>query len=124
VIYERVRQRHPRGRARLRQGSGFHSLRVNLGESHVAWASYEALCGPEAGQNVGWGARIHSPGRATRRKPSGARSYPKGDALARGCHAFQMDASISVRGAGLAALRGGCALTRGSRHRERRARAR
>jgi len=41
VIYERVRQRILEGALGSDKGSGFHSLRVNLGESHVAWASYE-----------------------------------------------------------------------------------
>jgi 6-pyruvoyltetrahydropterin/6-carboxytetrahydropterin synthase len=38
VIYDRVRQRILDGAL---GNDGFHSLRVNLGESHVAWASYE-----------------------------------------------------------------------------------
>jgi 6-pyruvoyltetrahydropterin/6-carboxytetrahydropterin synthase len=38
VIYDRVRQRILEGAL---GNDGFHSLRVNLGESHVAWASYE-----------------------------------------------------------------------------------
>lgn len=38
VIYDRVRQRILAGAL---GNDGFHSLRVNLGESHVAWASYE-----------------------------------------------------------------------------------
>jgi 6-pyruvoyl-tetrahydropterin synthase len=38
VIYDRVRQRILDGGL---GNDGFHSLRVNLGESHVAWASYE-----------------------------------------------------------------------------------
>jgi 6-pyruvoyl-tetrahydropterin synthase len=38
VIYDRVRQRIVGGAL---GNDGFHSLRVNLGESHVAWASYE-----------------------------------------------------------------------------------
>ncbi|HEU4579944.1 MAG TPA: 6-carboxytetrahydropterin synthase [Polyangiaceae bacterium] len=38
IIYDRVRQRILDGAL---GNDGFHSLRVNLGESHVAWASYE-----------------------------------------------------------------------------------
>jgi 6-pyruvoyltetrahydropterin/6-carboxytetrahydropterin synthase len=38
IIYDRVRQRILEGAL---GNDGFHSLRVNLGESHVAWASYE-----------------------------------------------------------------------------------
>jgi 6-pyruvoyl-tetrahydropterin synthase len=38
VVYDRVRQRILDGAL---GNDGFHSLRVNLGESHVAWASYE-----------------------------------------------------------------------------------
>jgi 6-pyruvoyl-tetrahydropterin synthase len=38
VIYDRIRQRILEGAL---GNDGFHSLRVNLGESHVAWASYE-----------------------------------------------------------------------------------
>ena len=38
IIYDRVRQRIVEGAL---GNDGFHSLRVNLGESHVAWASYE-----------------------------------------------------------------------------------
>lgn len=38
VIYDRVRQSILDGAL---GNDGFHSLRVNLGESHVAWASYE-----------------------------------------------------------------------------------
>ena len=41
VIYDRVRQRIVEGALGAEQRSGFHSLRISLGESHVAWASYE-----------------------------------------------------------------------------------
>jgi 6-pyruvoyltetrahydropterin/6-carboxytetrahydropterin synthase len=41
VIYDRVRGRILEGALDKEGGRGFHSLRVNLGESHVAWASYD-----------------------------------------------------------------------------------
>ena len=41
VIYDRVRQRILENALGPDGGSGFHSLKVSLGESHVAWASYE-----------------------------------------------------------------------------------
>jgi len=40
-IYDRVRQRIVEGALGADQRDGFHSLRISLGESHVAWASYE-----------------------------------------------------------------------------------
>ncbi len=39
-IFERVRGQILGGS--LGNGGGFHSLKISLGESHVAWASYEA----------------------------------------------------------------------------------
>jgi 6-pyruvoyltetrahydropterin/6-carboxytetrahydropterin synthase len=39
TIYERVRSRILEGA--LGPDTGFHSLRVSLGESHVAWASFD-----------------------------------------------------------------------------------
>ena len=41
TIYDRARGRILEGALGPDAGRGFHSLRVNLGESHVAWASYE-----------------------------------------------------------------------------------
>jgi 6-pyruvoyltetrahydropterin/6-carboxytetrahydropterin synthase len=41
TIYDRVRGRILEGALDKEAGRGFHSLRVNLGESHVAWASYD-----------------------------------------------------------------------------------
>jgi hypothetical protein len=41
VIYDRVRQRILEGALGPDNGAGFASLSVKLGESHVAWASYE-----------------------------------------------------------------------------------
>ena len=41
TIYDRARARILEGALGPDAGRGFHSLRVNLGESHVAWASYE-----------------------------------------------------------------------------------
>ena len=41
TIYDRVRSRILEGALGSDGGSGFHSLRVSLGESHVAWASYD-----------------------------------------------------------------------------------
>jgi len=46
VIYDRVRARILEGALGSDKGRGFHSLRISLGESHVAWASFE---GPIAG---------------------------------------------------------------------------
>ena len=40
-IYDRVRQRIVEGALGADQRDGFHSLRISLGESHVAWASYD-----------------------------------------------------------------------------------
>lgn len=41
VIYDRVRQRILEGALGPDNGAGFASLSVKLGESHVAWASFE-----------------------------------------------------------------------------------
>lgn len=41
TIYDRARGLILEGALGPDAGRGFHSLRVNLGESHVAWASYE-----------------------------------------------------------------------------------
>ena len=41
VIYDRVRGRIIEGALGADGEQAFHSLRVSLGESHVAWASYE-----------------------------------------------------------------------------------
>jgi 6-pyruvoyltetrahydropterin/6-carboxytetrahydropterin synthase len=41
VIYDRVRSRILEGALGSDSGRGFHSLRISLGESHVAWASYD-----------------------------------------------------------------------------------
>jgi len=41
TIYERVRSRILEGALGPDMGRGFHSLRVSLGESHVAWASFD-----------------------------------------------------------------------------------
>jgi 6-pyruvoyl-tetrahydropterin synthase len=41
VIYDRVRQRIVEGALGADGDRAFQSLRVSLGESHVAWASYE-----------------------------------------------------------------------------------
>jgi 6-pyruvoyl-tetrahydropterin synthase len=41
TIYDRVRSRILEGALGSDAGRGFHSLRINLGESHVAWASYD-----------------------------------------------------------------------------------
>ena len=43
TIYERVRSRILEGA--LGPDTGFHSLRVSLGESHVAWASFDGPIG-------------------------------------------------------------------------------
>lgn len=45
TIYDRVRSRILEGALGSDKGSGFHSLRVSLGESHVAWASYDGPVG-------------------------------------------------------------------------------
>jgi 6-pyruvoyl-tetrahydropterin synthase len=41
TLYDRVRSRILEGALGSDAGRGFHSLRINLGESHVAWASYD-----------------------------------------------------------------------------------
>lgn len=41
VIYDRVRARILEGALGAEHARAFHSLRVSLGESHVAWASFE-----------------------------------------------------------------------------------
>jgi 6-pyruvoyl-tetrahydropterin synthase len=41
AIYDRVRGRIIEGALGAEGDKGFHSLKVSLGESHVAWASYE-----------------------------------------------------------------------------------
>jgi 6-pyruvoyltetrahydropterin/6-carboxytetrahydropterin synthase len=41
AIYDRTRARILEGALGPDTGRAFHSLRVSLGESHVAWASYE-----------------------------------------------------------------------------------
>ena len=41
AIYDRVRGRIFEGALVAEGDKGFHSLKVSLGESHVAWASYE-----------------------------------------------------------------------------------
>ncbi len=41
AIYDRTRARILEGALGADTGRAFHSLRVSLGESHVAWASYE-----------------------------------------------------------------------------------
>jgi 6-pyruvoyltetrahydropterin/6-carboxytetrahydropterin synthase len=41
AIYDRVRSRILEGALGPDHGRGFHSLRISLGESHVAWASYD-----------------------------------------------------------------------------------
>ena len=41
IIYDRVRSKIIEGALGADGDRGFHSLRVSLGESHVAWASYE-----------------------------------------------------------------------------------
>jgi 6-pyruvoyltetrahydropterin/6-carboxytetrahydropterin synthase len=41
VIYDRTRSRIIEGALGADAEQAFHSLRVTLGESHVAWASYE-----------------------------------------------------------------------------------
>lgn len=46
AIYDRVRNRILEGALGPDTGRAFHSLRVSLGESHVAWASFD---GPVAG---------------------------------------------------------------------------
>ncbi len=45
TIYDRIRSRILEGALGSDKGSGFHSLRVSLGESHVAWASYDGPVG-------------------------------------------------------------------------------
>jgi 6-pyruvoyl-tetrahydropterin synthase len=46
AIYDRVRNRILEGALGPDTGRAFHSLRVSLGESHVAWASFD---GPVSG---------------------------------------------------------------------------
>jgi 6-pyruvoyltetrahydropterin/6-carboxytetrahydropterin synthase len=41
LIYDRVRQRILENALGSDGGAGFHSIKISLGESHVAWASYE-----------------------------------------------------------------------------------
>jgi 6-pyruvoyl-tetrahydropterin synthase len=41
AIYDRVRNRILEGALGPDGGRSFHSVRISLGESHVAWASYE-----------------------------------------------------------------------------------